>query len=229
MLLAGLLVLLLVLGAGAVLAEGRARDAVDQRIATAISSAFDTQAHAKLNDRVVLWSLARGRLGSVDFDAPEATIRTGDNTIRLVGLRGTLTDITHPADPDNTRIGRLRASAVMEWDELSALSGADIRPTGDGRVQLDRTISVLGADIGVQITARPTLDPATGRIVLEDPAARAARIPIPGALLARALDQVNEKLELPDLPALQYESLETSSNGMRLQVGGSDVLLRELS
>ncbi|MGD8214957.1 LmeA family phospholipid-binding protein [Aestuariimicrobium sp. Y1814] len=221
--LSGLLVLLLVLGLAAVIGENYARRTANNQISQALSDALKTTATATVEDRIVLWSLARGGLRHVEVDAPESTITTEDFEFTLQSVKGTAYDITNTSDPANAQIGNLDATVVMAWSELSRLSGVDVRPATDGRVQVDRTISVLGADIGVQITALPRIDPSSGRIILEDPQARAARVPIPTVLLQAALDRVNERLVLPALPSITYQEMTVTQAGLSLTLKGTDV------
>lgn len=227
--LAGVLALLLVLGIAAVIGENYARRTANAQISQALSEAFGATANATVADRIILWSLARGRVAQIDINAPEATFKNGDSTFTLQSVKGTARDITNFDDPANARLGSLNGTVLMTWSELSALSGIDVRPSVDGRVQVDRTISVLGADIGVQITALPRVDRTTGRIILEDPKARAASVPIPTLLLQSALDRVNEKLVLPAIPSITYESLTVTASGLELAISGKDVLLSELT
>ena len=226
--LTGVLVLLLVLGIGVVVAENYARRSANAQISHAVSEAFGTTATATVADRVVLWSLARGRVGQIDIDASEATFKSNDATFTLQSVKGTARDVTNISEPANARLGSLDGTVLMTWAELSRLSGIDVRPAPDGRVQVDRTVSVLGADIGVRITALPRVDRSTGRIILEDPVARAARVPIPGLLLQSALDRVNEKLVLPALASITYESLTVTPAGLTLGITGQDVKISEL-
>lgn len=226
--LTGVLALLLVLGIAGVLAENYARRSADARISQALSEAFSATATATVADPVVLWSLARGRVGQVEISAPQATFSSGDSTLTLQSVSGTARDITGFSEPRNARLGSLEATVLVTWAELSRLSGIDVRPSSDGRVQIDRTVSVLGADIGVQITALPRVERSSGRIILEDPRARAARVPIPTMLLQSALDRVNEKLVLPTLPSITYESLTVTPTGLSLAISGRDVAVSEL-
>lgn len=227
--LAGVLVLLLVLGIAAVIGENYARRTANAQISQAVSDAFGTTATATVADPLVLWSLARGRVGQLDVNAPESTFKSGDSTVTLHSVKGTAYDITNFSDPNNARIGTLDATVLMTWAELSRLSGIDMRPAPDGRVQVDRTISILGADIGVQITALPRVDRSTGRVILEEPKARAARVPVPNVLLQAALRRVNEKLVLLAISSITYESLTVTPTGLSLKISGTDVLISELA
>ncbi|MGA4508674.1 hypothetical protein ACQB6R_08710 [Propionibacteriaceae bacterium G1746] len=224
----GLLVLLLIGAVVAVSAEVIARREVNGRVAGALSQAFNTTATATLHDDVALWSLARGRLGKITIAAPDSRITRDKQTITFKSIDGTATNITDPTNPDKTVIGGLDATVVMSWDELRTLSGVDIRPAEGGSVQVDRTISIFGADIGVQVTAVPVIDAGTRRIVLQDPKARAAQVSIPAALINDTIAKATQQLVLPELPHITYQQLKVTDAGISLQVTGTNVPLKDL-
>lgn len=227
-LLAGLLIVALVLGVVGYLAEGEVEKRANATISQSLSDSFHTDATGRVSDPVVLYSLARQRFGEVTFEAPGALVRQGDRELRFVTITGTGRDITHPTDPDLAVIGALDGQAVVSWDELSRLAGVEVQPVSGGRIQVVRPIKAFGATINVQISAVPVLDPATRKVTLQDPQARAGVVPVPDRLIQMRLQEVADQLVLPELTGLRYESMSTNDQGVVIAVAGRDVLLSEL-
>ena len=218
--------LVLVVGIiGALIAENYARSQAEGRIAQALGQGFNTQADVSVRDSSVLWSLTRNRLEEVSFSAENAKVSKGDTSVTFMIMSGDAAGIVDPKDPDQTVINSLQGSALIEWAELSRLANEDIRPADKGRIRGDRTVKVLGAEVPVQITARPVLDPSTRKVLLRDPEARATFAQVPQELVDKAIARVAGRLVLPELPALDYESLQVTERGVEIRIIGKNVPL----
>lgn len=225
--LAILLVLAMLAAIGAVLGEGYARRRATTLIQDSLSQAFHTDARASVEDRSVLWSLGRGRLDRVTFVADDASVDTENGPVTFLQIKGSGAGITHPTDPERTVIRQIEGDARISWAELSRLAGVEITPAGAGRVEVQQTVAVFGANVNVRITARPELDPATRKVTLQDAQAKAARLPVPAVLLRSALRRVDDRLYLPELPGLGYTSMVVGNEGASVHVSGRDVPLSE--
>lgn len=226
--LVGLIVLALVTAIGAVIAETYTRRVATQRIQEALSSGFNTAATATIVDPVVLAALFSGTINQIDFTAPDASIKTSTEPVRFRSITGSARDISDPTDPDKATIRDLSGQAVMGWAELSRLAGTELRYEPTGKVRVDRTVEILGADVKVQIIATPRVDPVTRRVILENPEAKASAIPVPASLLSAALENFADRLVLPELPGLDYRTLVSTPEGAKVSVAGSNVKLSEL-
>lgn len=214
---------------GVAIAESYVRSMTNDRVSTSLSRTFDTQATAAVQDPSVLRSIFRkNEIGELTFQAPDASLKSGSKTLKFLRITGRARNITDPRDAEKTVIGALDADAEMDYPELSTLAGMTItHDTGD-RVKFDKEVTVFLARLTITVTARPVLDPATRKITLEDPKARASRVPVPAGIIKKALKAHEDKLVLPALDGLVYESLVASEKGATIKVSGRDVLLKDL-
>lgn len=223
------LLLVVVLAIGLLVAEALVRRTVDERLQQNLVAAFHTdQVTSRFEDRSMLWSAARGRLDRLTVAADDARVISKDDSelaIQRLDLRAS--SITHFLNPQDAIIGDLQANALINFDELTRLAGAEIGPDPDtpGRVQLQRRISVFGVSLVVQVSAVLALDSQTGRVRLEDAKGQLNRLPVPGSLLRSALASVLANTTLPPIDGLTYDRLVTTSQGVRVEMSGKDVPL----
>ena len=214
---------------GVALAESYVRSMTNERVSASLSRTFDTQATAVVQDPSVLRSIFRKKeIEELTFEAPDASMKSGSKTLKFLRITGSARNITDPRDAEKTVIGALDADAEMDYAQLSKLAGIHItHDTGD-RVKFDKEVSIFLAKLTITVTARPVLDPATGKITLEDPKARASRVPVPAGIIKKALKAHEDKLVLPPLNGLIYESLVADEKGATIRVSGRDILLKDL-
>lgn len=173
------------------------------------------------------------RLDAVDVSIPTATVERDNTavTFRDVELHGS--GVRQARERDRTVVESATATGRVDWAELSRLAGARFTYAdssgSSGRVTVLRNMSVLGANVSVEITATPGVDPETRRATLTDPAARLDGISVPRTLLTPILDSVTSRFTLPDLGNLKYDSIHAARDGLHFSLRGSEVRLSDLT
>lgn len=227
----GVLVLVLLLVAAALLGDAVARQRTEQRVAEQIAGRVGAKAGTigvDIGGWPFLAVLATDRVSSVDVTIPTATVRKDGRqaTFRDISLHAA--GVRNARDLDNAVVDQASASARLDWKELSRLSGATITSAGGTRVQVVRDVSILGATIAVKVSASPGLDTADRSVTLGEPQASLDGITIPSALLKPAMGSLSQKMVLPDLGSLRYQSLTADSRGVVISLTGTQVRLKDL-
>lgn len=227
----GILVIVVLVVAAAVLADAVSRQHVQSQIADQVASTVSTGSDTvgvSIGGWPFLAVMATHRLSSVDLSIPTATVAKDDQKVTFTKVSVHATDLRNVRDMQTAVVGQAAASGHLSWQELSRLGGVTVSSGGDSRVQVARTVSVLGADVTVMVSASPGIDPATRTVTLTDPRASVDGITIPSTLLTPALSAMSRRMVLPDLGSLRYESLTVDSAGVEIALAGTQVEVKDL-
>jgi hypothetical protein len=176
---------------------------------------FLTQAVAGRYDDVRI-SLTAEQLGQ-----PEGTRAD----VALRGVRVPLSGVVSGA-VEEIPVDRIDGTVTLSFALLSDQLGADTQLTREGGgLRITRTVEVLGRDLPLTATGQVRLD--GGDLVVDVERASGAGLEIPGFLLDRAVDQLDLRYTVPELPfGLQLTGVRPAEDGVDLRVAATDVVLR---
>lgn len=227
----GVLLLIVLLVAAAFLGDTVARQHVERNVAEEVASNVSTDADS-VGVTIGGWPFAAvlvtDRLSSMDLSIPTATVTKEGNKVTFRDVAVHATGLRNVRDTQNAVIDEVSASAHVDWKELSRLGGVTVSSGGGSRVQVERDLSVFGATVTVEVSAAPGIDTATRMVTLADPKANVDGISVPSSLLTPALSSMSDKMVLPDLGSLKYQSLTVDQRGVEISLAGSQVEVRDL-
>ncbi len=224
------LVAIAVLLAVAVGLDALARTVVERQAAQALQQDLGTSQPLSVSIGGWPFSLAliTGTARTVTVMAPQLTLSRNGQKVTVSDAEAVATSVHDVRRPADAVAGTLRVAATVSWAEVSRLAGVTISSAGGDRARFTDTISLLGADVAVTISAVPAIDPATHSLVLGDPRASVAGVQIPASALASVTGSLASKIDLPAPVGLAYDSVQASTAGMRVALSGADVRLTAL-
>lgn len=222
-------VLVLVVAAvlGDAVARGNAERQVADQIAGYIGAGDDVGVH--IGGWPFLAVLVTDRVSSLDLTAPSATLERDDQKLTFSDIAVHADGIRNARDLDEAVVDRADASGRVSWAEISRLSGSTISYQTGSRVQLVRDLSILGGTVSVKISAVPGIDTDQRKIVLTNPQASLDGITIPSSLLRPAVQAVADRIALPDLGNLKYQSITPQTEGLKISLSGTGVPVKDLT
>jgi hypothetical protein len=137
-----------------------------------------------------------------------------------------LTDVTTADWYRSLTAARVEGSARLDYPGLAALAGASLAPAGGGRVRLERTTSLFGAELTATVTGRPQLDLEAQSLTLVEPTVDVAGVPLPGSAADALLGAVGQPIPVRGLPlGLKVTSVDAGEDGVDVGLLGEDVAL----
>ncbi|MGY1855316.1 LmeA family phospholipid-binding protein [Modestobacter sp. SYSU DS0290] len=177
---------------------------------------FLTQAVAGEYDRV------RIQLTAEQLGQPAGT----SAEVSLSGVQVPLSDVVS-GSVQEIPVDRVDGTATLSYALLSQQLGGDtaLRPAGGDRLEITRTLDVLGVEFPVSATGTVSLD---GQDLVVDVAqASAVGIDVPGFAVDRATDLLDFRYTVPELPfGLQLTGVDAQDDGVHVQVEANDTVLR---
>lgn len=222
----------LVVVVAAVLGDAVARGNTERQVADQIAgyigaSGDDVGVH--IGGWPFLAVLVTDRVSSLDLTVPSATLERDDQRLTFNDVAVHADGIRNARDPDEAVVDRADARGRVSWAEISRLSGSTISYQTGSRVQLVRNLSVLGGTVAVKISAVPGIDTDQRKIVLTSPQASLDGITIPSSLLTPAVQAVADRIVLPDLGNLKYQSITPQTEGLKISLSGTGVAVKDLT
>jgi LmeA-like phospholipid-binding len=123
-------------------------------------------------------------------------------------------------------VDRIDGTATLSYALLSAQLGQDTELTREGdRLQMTRTVEVLGREVRLVATGEVVLD--GNDLVVDVQEASGAGVEVPDFLLERAVDLLDLRYPVPTLPfGLQLTSVRPAADGVDIRVEATDTVLR---
>jgi hypothetical protein len=122
-------------------------------------------------------------------------------------------------------VDRIDGTATLSYALLSAQLGQDTELTREGdRLQMTRTVEVLGREVRLVATGEVVLD--GNDLVVDVQEASGAGVEVPDFLLERAVDLLDLRYPVPALPfGLQLTSVRPAADGVDIRVEATDTVL----
>lgn len=212
--------------------RARSEKAIAANIAESVG-ADESSVGVTIRNRPFLGVLLTDELQGLDATIPTATIARDETTVTFHDVNIHANGIRHAREESQTVAETMSATGRVDWPELSRLAGGKITYNDDaganGKVTIVRDMSVLGARVGVSISAVPGVETTSRRVTLTSPSASLDGIPIPDILLKSVLEGITDRFTLPDLGNLNYESLKATPKGLEFSLVGTEVKLSDLT
>ena len=144
--------------------------------------------------------------------------------VSLRGVHVALSDVLS-GSVEQIPVDRVDGTATLSYDLLAQQLGGDttVRPEGD-RLQITRSLDVLGAQVPVTATGTVALEGQD--LVIDVSDASAAGVDAPGFVLDQAADLLDLRYRVPTLPfGLQLTSVEPQEDGVHVRVEARDTVL----
>lgn len=220
-----LVLVLLTTGLAAVAAEVGVRRQTERVVNDQVSAALGGEVTTVVGDRIILASLARDRLDLVTGWSEDAVVSDGEQSVALEHVDFTARGVRGVRGSEPPVVDDLRATATLSWAEVARITGTELTPAADGRVEVRHQIEVWGATVPITVSARPGVDPRTRRLTLSDPTATLSGVAVPRTLLTPLLTQVTQRATLPDVLGMGYRDLRSTRSGVVVDLVGTDVEL----
>jgi hypothetical protein len=169
--------------------------------------------------------LLKRHIDRIDIAADDVGATNGQ-PLRIRHLDVRLEKVDVSDDLQSAVAQRVTGSAVIDYSALSSATGRDLSGAGDGRVAITMRKTVLGKQIDIVASGRPSLDPAAQQITFADTDVDVAGLDIPGALVRLVQSSAMEPVQLDGVPlGLKVAGLEVADTGVTAQLEGTDVVL----
>ncbi|MBO4208604.1 LmeA family phospholipid-binding protein [Micromonospora echinofusca] len=218
----GALLLVVVLGlllVGDRIAARLAGDRLAERLACA--AGLDRRPEVRIGGFPFATQLLTGRFTEVHAEATD--LHLGELRVRQVDA--VLRDLTLPAAGQPVRVGRLTIGLVLDYAALpDRLGGREVRyAERDGQLVVSTETQLLGRQVPVTLLARPEIVDGQLRITPGEVEVMGFRRPAE-QVLKRMGGATELTRPLPQLPAnLRYRSVRATGDGLRVELGGTDV------
>lgn len=221
-----LLAILVVVGLGAALvfADQSVRRDAESRVSTAIADQFGGEVTTELGGWPFMFSQIVDKITDARILVTGATVPVGDQQAELSRVELWVVNVEPASELSLARAERLDAQVTVDWEQLTLLAGFPIVHAGDDRIAGKLGIEILGVVGVAELEARLSVE-ADGTLVLSEPSATAAGVPIPDDVVGFALDKFAPQFKLPEIKGLAYEGLDITDAGITARLHGTDVAL----
>lgn len=223
-------VILALLVAALLIAEGQVRKRITNEISQSVTTqlAAPTPVDVKITDTSVLWALATNTIDEITLAGDSLAIPVNGDTLLVANAHASLQTITPARNATEAVVGNVAMTARLAYDELTNKLGVPVTYAPDGQVSLGVTHEVLGRMTEFSITGTPSIDPATSQFTLLDPSARIGPVDVPVEIINVVLEAIGPKLVVPTVAGLKYQDITAADDGLHVVVHGENVDLSQL-
>jgi hypothetical protein len=227
-----LVALLLVVGlltAAFVVADGWAKDRVEQQVAEQLQASLATpdQPRVTIDGFPFLVQVVTRDVRSVQVAADRVSAASEAGLLPIAHTDLVLTDITSPDWYKTMTAGHIEGVALVTYEDLARLANVPITYVNDGRVEIQVTAQVFGVDVRAKITGKPRLEPNEQAMTLADPTIAIADVSLPNLTAQALLRALLKPIPLEGVPlGLKLSSITAEQDGVHLAVNGDNVPLR---
>ena len=166
-----------------------------------------------------------GDVSSVRVQAQDVGVTTGEK-LQLRQLDVTATGVHSDDRFQTSTADHVQGTALIDLSALSELVGEKVSSAGDGKVSFTRTTSVLGQQLQVVVTGRPSLDAAAQTLTLADPSVEVANVTLPQTVVDLLIRTLVKPVDITGIPlGLKLTSVSIDDTGVTAEVAGDDVAL----
>lgn len=224
-----LLVLIVVLGALAVVADRAGVAVAEDRVAAQIARQADLAGppEVDITGFPFLTQALAGRYDEVDVALTAADLGQPEGTAADVALHGVQVPLSDVLDGSVQRVpvDRLDGTVTLSYDLLAAQLGGDTRleREGDG-LRITRTVDLLGRSVPLTAVGDVTLDGAD--LVVDVEEAAGAGVELPDVVVDQASDLLDVRYAVPPLPyGLQLTGVRPVDDGVVVDVEATSTVL----
>jgi hypothetical protein len=227
-----LVALLLVVGlltAGFVLADGWAKDRVEQQVADQLQASLATSERPRvtIDGFPFLVQVVTRDVRNVRVAADGVGASTDAGLLPVAHTDLVLTDITSPDWFKTMTAGHIEGIALVTYEDLTKLASVPIAYVNDGRVEIQVTAQVLGVDVRAKITGKPRLETNEQAMTLAEPTIAIADVSLPNLTAQALLKALLKPIPLEGVPlGLKLSAITAEEDGVHLAVNGDNVPLR---
>lgn len=172
-----------------------------------------------------LTQAAQEHLSSVRVVADDVGAK-GGSPVRVAHTDLVLSDIRSTNDFQTMTAAHAEGTAQLRYADLGSLSSLPLSYAGDGRLRVQTTTSVFGADVAATVTGTPRLDVAAQAITLADPTVKVGGVDLPAAAAAALIRGVLKPIPVTGLPfGLTLSSVRAEDDGLHAGLVGDKVQL----
>ena len=145
--------------------------------------------------------------------------------VSLFGVQVPLSDVVS-GSVEAIPVEQVDGTATLAYALLARELGGDTQLAPDGdRLRIDRTLDLAGLMVPVTALGTVTLD---GRdLVVDVDDASAAGVDVPGFVLDRAVDVLDFRYQVPELPfGLELTGVDPQDDGVHVRVMATDTVLQ---
>ena len=219
------LAILAVLIAGDRVANAVAQNVLAAQLQTELNT--PTRPDVRIGGFPFVTQVLGGSFSSVDVTASDATVQDGGAAVSIARLDATVTDITASDRFQTIVAGRGEATALVDWDSVSALAGQQVSHVADDRMRIDFSVPIGRLSIEGYITGRPQLNSEEQTVIVADPKVTVASVDVPQAVVDAVSRVVLQPYPIEDLPYdIQVTGLVVQPDGLALSGTGREIPLR---
>lgn len=172
-----------------------------------------------------LTQLARQNVSSARVIADDLGAR-GGSAVRLAHTDLVLTDVRSTDFFATMTAGHVEGTARLDYADLGSLSSLPLSYAGEGRLRMEATTSIFGADLAATITGTPRLDVAAQAITLANPTVKLGSLDLPAAAADVLLQGLLKPIPVTGLPfGLTLSSVSAEQDGLHAGLVGDEVQL----
>jgi len=221
-------VALLLLGLAALL-DRVAVGVAEDRVATELAAKGDLRGAPDVDIAgfPFLTQAIGGRYDDVRISLTAAELGQPEGTRADLSLRGVHIPLSAAlsGSVDTVPVDRIDGTATLSYSLLSAQLGEDTELAREGdRLRITRTVEILGRQLRLTAVGQVALEGSD--LVVDVQEAAGAGVEVPGFLLDRAVDQLDLRHPVPDLPfGLQVASVRPGADGVDVELEAVDTVL----
>ncbi len=218
------LVVTLVVLAALALAVDRGADLVAERAAGSAvqeSQGLTQRPEVTIGGFPFLTQLVAGSYDRVEVTAHDVPVDGGGGSLTLGRLDAVLTGVSATRDYSRIDVDRVRADALIGYDDLGDLLGIELGYGGSGSIEAKRTFTILGQDVTPTVTVQPRV--VDGALAFGEPALNGFN-DATGAV-ADALDAAfGTPVPLQGIPFdIDLDDVRVRRDGVHLLLSGADL------
>lgn len=210
------------------LVRNRAEQAMNDKLTAKVSTLTDVD--TKITDPFFLASAVQNKLGSAEVTMGAFSLKGGTRTVNISSAKVTMRNVSPLTKPAQAIVESMDATATIDWQTLSSLTGVQLSYAGNGRLAGSTTITAASQTIPIQVIASLTVANPHGQLALVSLSATLAGVDVPSDVVAGAAEKIQDKLTLPTIgDGLSYSSVSVNEQGATLGVHGDHVDLSKIS
>jgi hypothetical protein len=227
-----LLAIVLLLGglltAGLYGADRWAEHRVERQLAENLHSALATpdEPQVSIDEFPFLTQVATRNIRQVHVVADDLA-GSGENGLGLAHIDLLVSGVSTTDWFHTMTASHIEGTVLIDYAAVERVATVPLSYAGEGRIRLETTATLFGAEVDAQITGSPRLERADQAITLADPMIKVAGVNLPDFTAAALLRTVVKPIPLRGLPlGLAVTSVAAEEGALRVGVAADEVPLQ---